>query len=86
LGADAECPVGRRKHRDFERTEFVRDAHGSSIVHGLAFDAVMASPFLVRFQSEHRATARAGDRAIAPDRIKSVKSARAAARKEKRRG
>ena len=43
--------------RTGERIEFVRDAHWSSIGHGVAFDAVMASPFLARFQSEHRAAA-----------------------------
>jgi hypothetical protein len=48
--------------RTGERIEFVRDAHWSSIGHGIAFDAVMASPFLTRFQSEHRAAASAGDR------------------------
>jgi hypothetical protein len=48
--------------RTGERIEFVRDAHWSSIGHGIAFDAVMASPFLTRFQSEHRAAASAGER------------------------
>jgi hypothetical protein len=48
--------------RTGERIEFVRDAHWSSVGHGVAFDAVMASPFLARFQSEHRAAASAGDR------------------------
>jgi hypothetical protein len=48
--------------RTGERIEFVRDAHWSSIGHGIAFDAVTASPFLARFQSEHRAAASAGDR------------------------
>ena len=32
--------------RTGERPEFVRDAHWSSIGHGVAFNAVMASPFL----------------------------------------
>jgi|RhiMethySRZTD1v2_1073278.scaffolds.fasta_scaffold14060_10 hypothetical protein len=48
--------------RTGERIEFVRDAHWSSIGHGIAFDAVTASPFLARFQSEHGAAASAGDR------------------------
>ena len=48
--------------RTGERIEFVRDAHWSSIGHGVAFDAVMASPLLARFQSEHRAGADSGNR------------------------
>ena len=32
--------------RTGERIEFERDAHWSSIGHGVAFNAVMASPFL----------------------------------------
>jgi hypothetical protein len=48
--------------RTGERIEFLRDAHWSSVGHGVAFDVVMASPFLARFQSEHRAAASAGDR------------------------
>ena len=43
--------------RTGERMEFERDAHWSSIGHGVAFNAVMASPFLARFRSEHRAAA-----------------------------
>lgn len=37
--------------RTGERPEFKRDAHWSAIGHGVAFNAVMASPFLARFQS-----------------------------------
>jgi hypothetical protein len=48
--------------RTGERIEFLRDAHWSSVGHAVAFDAVMSSPFLARFQSEHRAAASAGDR------------------------
>ena len=43
--------------RTGERFDFERDAHWSSIGHGVAFNAVMASPFLARFRSEHRAAA-----------------------------
>jgi hypothetical protein len=43
--------------RTGERVEFDRDAHWSSIGHGVAFNAVMTSPFLARFQSEHRGAA-----------------------------
>ena len=43
--------------RTGQRVEFDRDAHWSSIGHGVAFNAVMASPFLARFQAELRAAA-----------------------------
>jgi hypothetical protein len=43
--------------RTGERVEFERDAHWSSIGHGVVFNAVMTSPFLARFRSEHRAAA-----------------------------
>jgi hypothetical protein len=46
--------------RTGERIEFLRDAHWSAVGHGVAFDAVMASPFLASFQSEHRAAASMG--------------------------
>jgi hypothetical protein len=41
--------------RTGKRPEFERDAHWNSIGHGVAFNAVMASPFLARFRSEQRA-------------------------------
>ena len=49
------------QRRTGERIEFARDAHWSSVGHGVAFGAVMASQFLARFRSEHR-EATIGDR------------------------
>ena len=47
--------------RTGERMEFANDGHWSSIGHRVAFDAVMASPFLTRFQSAPYAAASSGD-------------------------
>ena len=56
--ASTSIPIFFAHHRRTgERIEFERDAHWSSIGHGVAFNAVMASPLLARFQPEHRAGA-----------------------------